>query len=272
MKTPIWKLIVGGLMIYIGLVGTLSGILSLYGTLFDGKQVQIANNDERNGQSTDYREEANDPLRDISENPIWEIVVTVAYLLIRVLYLIGGIALIKKVDGKRIFYWAIFPSILWAIAETIFIIIGNPQFRLLAFLPLGLIRDLVFLGIVVVGSRHPHTPSPSKPTSSSSGSHLQIRVITGWIVAVCVGLFPFWLVGLPGNQSNDHANGWMIGLQILMGFPAIWLTIYIAYRLLKKFLRSSLHEFLEKGESIGFQLLFALGVFRFCQALFPIFR
>ena len=96
-------------------------------------------------------------------------------------------------------------------------------------------------------------------------------MITGWVAAVCVGIFPFWLLGLPGT-NNDYADGWYLGLQILMGFPAIWLIIYVTFRVLKTFLHTSRHEFLEKGVSIGFQLLFALAVFRFCQALFPIFR
>ena len=279
MRTPTWKLIVGGLVIFFGLYGTISSVLSIVGMLSMNTQIQtdvVGGDPTENGTSNHQPQD--DMTQLFSDNQTWAITMSILSLVVSVVYLGGGIALIKQPLGQRVFYAAIAVSILSAVVKIGFFTQGNTQ-MLLAVLPAfapSLIIDLILMCFVFIGTKHQQIeqvvtfqqkqPVASTGSSVSHSIHTKIPIITGWVAALCVGIFPFWIMGIPG-VDNNYALGWKMGFQVLWMFPLAWVMAYGVFRLLKNTLPANHHETIDLGTSICMSVFFGLAILRLVQAL-----
>ena len=229
MNTPTWKLIVGGLAIYFGLWGTVSSVLSIAGTLSLSTQIKTEVMGEPNNGGISNHEPVEDPIRLFSEKPNWAIAMVMITLVVSVIYMVGGLALIKKPLGDRVFYLAIALSVLWGVAKTILFTQGHPQ-MLMAVLPTfapSFIIDFVLAGIVFVKMRFPkneealtHQQEQSRQTYSSESppSKVKIPMITGWFAVLCVAVFPVLDHGNP--RSRQQLCPWLEdGITSPLGIP-----------------------------------------------------
>ena len=279
MKTPTWKLIVGGLLLIFGLYGTIGSVLSIAGTLSMSAQIQTdVVGDDPAENDTSIRQPQNDLTQLFNDIHTWAITMSVITLVVSVVYSVGGIALITKPHGQRVFYVAIAMSVIWAIVKIVFFTQGDIQI-LLAMLPAlapSLIIDLIFTSIVFVKTRNQvnkqvitinqDPPAAQTPSSTSSSISMKIPTITGWFAALCVGIFPLWIMGVPGVK-NDYALGWEMGLQVLWMFPLAWVMAYGLFRLLKKTLHARRHKTVDLGIAICLSVFLGLAILRLSQAL-----
>ena len=272
MKRPFWKFVVAGVAIYLGLLGTISSLVNITAILTVNTLVQTEVNGQLNdgGLSNDH---------ELLDNPTWTIALNVITLAVSVFYQVGALALIMKPLGQRVFYSAIAVSVLGTIVKTIPFIGEHPDLLLavlLAFTP-GLIIDLVLAGVVFLGTRYERnkqdaTPQQEPPTPTlsnfSSSLYMNIPAITGWVAALCIGVLPFWIMGVPGVE-NDYARGWKMGLDVIMYYPIAWVLVYGVSRFLKKRISIDRQRSLDVVVTICLMIFLCLALLRLGQA-FPL--
>ncbi|MGB0911419.1 MAG: hypothetical protein ACPGYT_13735 [Nitrospirales bacterium] len=278
MKRPIWKFVVTGFAIYLGLLGTISSLINIAATLTVNTQIQMEVKSPLNeeGESQDHKPRDN-PIRHLTEDPTWTIALNVITLTVSIFYQVGAMALIMKPRGERVFYVAMAVSVLGMIVKTAPFWGEHSDLLLTVLFALtpGLITDCILAGVVYVGTRYGRNKpngaihqEPSTPTSSNFPSSLyrNIPTITGCFAALCIGVLPFWIMGVPGVENN-YAQGWNIGFDVIMYYPLAWIIVIGVSWGLKKIMANNSYESLNFGVAVCLSLFFGLAIFRLFQAI-----
>ena len=301
MKRSPWIVAVGILAIAIGLNGVLQGLASLASTVHQGIEHSnqgsvkgsgddVAQNKESlssiNGKSRQESSQQYDPpLSDqafellgrlLADNNPWEAIRAVVYLLISGAYFLAGITLIFKSFGPRLFLWVMAVSVFWSLMQMLLYSQAEIQMLLAVFSVFApsMAIDVTLAAIVWGVTRVPQkedirnadlTSSTDRGFSMAKAMNVWIPKITGISAAVFVFIFPFWLLGVPG-VDNTYAQGWRMGLDVVMYYPVAWSLAFGVSWLLKKAAPPDRQRDLNIVVSLCMLLFFSLAVLRLSQA------
>ncbi len=301
MKRSTWIIVVGLLAILIGANGVLQGLVSLASTVHQGmEQSKITNEGEDNNgvasredplphskeQATHENSQQYDkPLGDqafellgrwTADSNSWAIIRTVVYLLVAGAYLIAGIILLMKPYGPRVFFWIMGVSIFWSLMQIIFYSHAEME-MLLAVAPVfgpSVVIDVMLVAIVWAATRvqpleegrnEGHTSSPAEGFSLATTMNVWVPKITGIFAALFALIFPFWILGVPGVE-NTYAQGWRMGLDVIMYYPIAWVTIFGVSWFLKKAIPLDRQTALNVVVSLCLFIFFSMALVRLGQA------
>lgn len=269
MKRSAWIIVVGILTIVIGVNGVVQGLLSLATTIHQTmEQSNMASGGEFNdgmASSEESLPHVNDqptnenyqqydrPLSDqafellsrltADSNP-WALIRTVVYLLVAGAYVFAGIGLLMKPYVPRIFFWVMAVSIFWSLIQMLVYSHANFEMLLIVAPVFGpsVVIDVILAAIVWGAIRvqpreetrnEEHTLSTAEGFSMTTTVNVWAPKITGIIAALFALIFPFWILGVPGVE-NTYAQGWRMGLDVIMYYPIAWVTVFGVSWLLKK--------------------------------------
>ena len=294
MKRPTWKLVVGILAIVLGGYGVVGGVLSTLTTAYYAMEPKV----ETVGKASDSDLSHNEPPSHTAGGPeqrenshrtleqpsppflqstSWALSSGVIALLISGAYLLAGIFLITKPFGIRFFYSALGASILWSLTQIA--LYSQAQISLLMiiapmFAP-SILIDLLLGGVVYVGNRQlpvAMTVSPEEVHTAETPLvglpkflKVGVPILTGIPAALFALIVPFWIMGVPGVES-DYARGWKMGLDVIMYYPIAWIIVFGISWILKKRISIDRQPSLDIGVSICLMIFLGLALLRLGQA------
>ncbi len=301
MKRSAWIVVVGLLTIVIGANGVLQGLVSLASTVHQSMdQSKLSSgregNDGAGSSEASFPPSKEHPTRESAQQSdpslgdkafgllaywsadsnSWAISRTVVYLLIAGAYLIVGIALLTKPYGPRLFPGVMAVSIFWSLIQLLVYSKADSEMLLVVapvFAP-SVVIDVTLAAIVWTLTRAQPIEGTRKadPTSSSAeGISLATTVnrwipkITGILAAIFALIFPVWILGVPGVE-NTYAQGWRMGLDVILYYPIAWVTVLGVSWLLKKAIPLDRQIALNMARSLFLLLFFSMALLRLGQA------
>ena len=65
-----------------------------------------------------------------------------------------------------------------------------------------------------------------------------VALISGLVAALCVIVFPLWVLGVPGDpgppgRASNYVRGWTMGLHVLWIYPLAWALNFASYFVLR---------------------------------------
>lgn len=301
MKRSTWIIVVGVLATVIGLNGVLQGLISLASTVHQVMEQPemvsegafddgVPSNEESSApgkeQPTHERSQQYDPPfsdqafeilgRLLADNNSWAVVRTVVYLLIAGAYVVAGIVLIFKPSGPRIFFLVIAASIFWSLMQILFYSQAEMEMLLTAAMIFGpsVVIDVILGAIVWAVTRvQPlaETRNEDQVSLPAEGSRMALTMnvwipkITGIFAALFALIFPFWILGVPGVE-NTYAQGWRMGLDVIMYYPIAWAIVFGVSWLLKKAIPLNRQTTLNGVVSLCLFIFFSMALVRLGQA------
>ncbi len=301
MKRSVWIVVVGLLAILIGGNGILQGLASLASTIHEVSEQSTMVREGKIGKGVASSEKSRPPVTEqpkdersnqydpplsdqafellwrlLADHHQWDVVRTAFYLLLSVAYLIAGIALVFKSYGPRIFLGVVAASLFWSLMQILWYSQGEMEMLLIAAPVFGpsVVIDLLLAAIVWAVARGPlkeptkhedRTSSTDRGLSLASVMNVWIPKITGFSAALFGLIVPFWLLGVPGVE-NTYAQGWRMGLDVIMYYPFAWVTVFGISWLLKRALPLDRQAALNIGVSLCFLVFFSMALLRLGQA------
>ena len=302
MKRSTWIIVVGVLAILIGINGMVQGLASLASTIHQAiEQSEVISGREvtdpaesseetfshRSAQSLHESSQKYDPPvsdqafevlgRLLADNNPWGTFRSVVYLLIAGAYLIAGIVLIFKPYGSRIFLRVMAASISWSLMQMVFYSHAEMEMLFVVAPVFGpsVVIDVILAVIVWAATR----VQPLKETGNEDRSrsmdrgfrmdrlmNVLVPKITGISAGIFALIFPFWILGVPG-VNNTFAQGWRMGLDVLMYYPIAWVTVFGISWLLKTVIPLDRQAVLNALVSICLFVFFSIALLRIGQAL-----
>ncbi len=302
MKWSVWLMIIGFLAIVIGGNGILQGLVSLASTIHEVMEQPTKVGQEESVKGIDSSEESpprvttqmederaqpyDPPLSDqafellwrlSADNNPWELIRTIIYLLISVAYLVAGIALILKPYGPRLFFGVVAASLLWSLIQILWFSRAEMEMLLIVAPVFGpsVVIDVILAAIVWAVTRAPRkelAQNEDRPSSTArklslvTVMNVWVPKITGFSAALFGLIVPFWLLGVPGVE-NTYAQGWRMGLDVILYYPIAWVTVFGISWLLKKAMPLDRQAALNMGVSLCFLVFFSMALLRLGQAL-----
>ena len=302
MKRSVWIIVVGLLAIVIGGNGILQGLVSLASTVHQNMEPSkmesegafrdgIASGEEAfphiNEQSKQESSQEYDPSfsdqafevlgRVLADNNPWALIRTLGYLLIAGAFVIAGIVLIFKPYGPQVFFSVIGVSIFWSLMQILFYSQTEMEMLLIVAPVFGpsVVIDVILAAIVWAVTRAPQKEEIRQGENISSidqGFSLATTVnvwvpkITGISAGLFALVFPFWMLGVPGVE-NTYAQGWRMGLDVIMYYPLAWVAVFGISWLLKKTISPDRQATLDVVVSFCLFIFFSIALLRLGQAL-----
>ena len=301
MKRSVRIVVVGLLAIIIGVNGIVQGLASLASTIHQTMEQSEVISGREGNDAVDSSEETfshsapqpphegsqqyDPPLSDqafellsrllADDNP-WEVIRMVVYLLVAGAYLVAGIVLIFKPYGPRLFLWVMALSIFWSLLQMLFYSQAEMEMLLVVasmFAPSVMI-DVILGAIVWTVARvqlkeetrnEDYLSSTAQGFSMATVMNVWVPRTTGVSAAIFALIFPFWILGVPGVE-NTYAQGWRMGLDVIMYYPIAWGTVFGVSWLLKKTMPLDRQSTLNIVASLCFLFFFSIALLRLGQA------